>query len=124
MKVGLYLDVRNPEHWHRPWRDVYAQALELCVEGERLGADSVWVSEHHFFDDGYISQPLTFAAAVAARTTRVRIGTAIYIAGLRPAAHILEEAAIRHEAHPALAPTTIAAEVTGTSVMPNPTPAN
>jgi alkanesulfonate monooxygenase SsuD/methylene tetrahydromethanopterin reductase-like flavin-dependent oxidoreductase (luciferase family) len=94
VKVGLYLDVRNPERWQRPWRDVYAQALELCIEGERLGADSVWLSEHHFFDDGYISQPLTFAAAVAARTSRVRIGTAIYIAGLRPAAHILEEAAI------------------------------
>ncbi|HEY1778694.1 MAG TPA: LLM class flavin-dependent oxidoreductase [Solirubrobacteraceae bacterium] len=94
MKVGLYLDVRNPGRWQRPWRDVYAQALELCIEGERLGVDSVWLSEHHFFDDGYLSQPLTFAAAVAARTTRVRIGTGIYIAGLRPAAQILEEAAI------------------------------
>ena len=94
VKVGLYLDLRNPEPWRRPWIDVYREALELCVEGERAGADSVWLTEHHFFDDGYIAQPLTFAAAVAARTTRVRIGTAIYIAGLRPAAHILEEAAI------------------------------
>jgi len=94
VNVGLYLDLRNPERWRRPWSDVYREALELCAEGERLGADSVWLTEHHFFDDGYIAQPLTFAAAVAARTTRVRIGTAIYIAGLRPAPHILEEAAI------------------------------
>jgi alkanesulfonate monooxygenase SsuD/methylene tetrahydromethanopterin reductase-like flavin-dependent oxidoreductase (luciferase family) len=52
----------------------------------------VWLSEHHLFDDGYLPQPLTFAAAVAARTSRVRIGTAILIAPLRTPALIAEEA--------------------------------
>ena len=56
--------------------------LEMCEEAERLGAHSVWLTEHHLFDDDYIAQPLVFAAAIAARTRRVRIGTAIVIAPL------------------------------------------
>ncbi len=66
----------------------------MCEEAERLGAHSVWLSEHHLFEDGYLPQPLTFAAAVAARTDRVRIGTAVYLAPLRPAAEIAEEVAV------------------------------
>jgi alkanesulfonate monooxygenase SsuD/methylene tetrahydromethanopterin reductase-like flavin-dependent oxidoreductase (luciferase family) len=54
----------------------------------------VWLSEHHLFEDGYLPQPLTFAAAIAARTRHVRIGTAILIAPLRRAAQILEEASL------------------------------
>lgn len=94
MKVGLYFDLRNPEPWARPWPEVYGRALDLVVEAERLGAASVWFSEHHLFADGYLPQPLTFAAAAAARTSRVRIGTAVLVAALRPAVLVAEEAAV------------------------------
>ena len=94
MKLGLYFDLRNPAPWARPWPEVYGRALDLVVEAERLGAASVWFSEHHLFSDGYLPQPLTFAAAAAARTTRVRIGTAVLLAALRPAALVAEEAAV------------------------------
>jgi alkanesulfonate monooxygenase SsuD/methylene tetrahydromethanopterin reductase-like flavin-dependent oxidoreductase (luciferase family) len=66
----------------------------LVVEAERLGAASVWFSEHHLFTDGYLPQPLTFAAAAAARTSRIRIGTAVLVAALRPAVLVAEEAAV------------------------------
>jgi alkanesulfonate monooxygenase SsuD/methylene tetrahydromethanopterin reductase-like flavin-dependent oxidoreductase (luciferase family) len=94
MRVGIHCDLRNPARWRRPWPDVYARALEVVENAEAAGADSVWLSEHHFFDDGYLPQPLTFAAAVAARTTRLRIGTAILIAPLRSAVQLAEEATI------------------------------
>ena len=94
LKVGLFFDLRNPPGWRRPWADHYAATLELIEGAEAKGADAVWLSEHHFFEDGYLPQPLTFAAAVAARTARVRIGTAITIAALRHPLHLAEEAAI------------------------------
>ena len=94
MRIGLYLDMRNPPRWRRPWARHYGRWLELVEEADRLGADSVWLSEHHFFEDGYLSQPLAFAAAVAARTKRARVGTAVVLPALKSAAQLAEEAAL------------------------------
>lgn len=94
MKVGIYLDLRNPEPWARPWPEVYGRSLDLVAGAEGLGADMVWLSEHHLFPDGYLPQPLTMAAAIAARTSRIGIGTAVLIAALRPPILVAEEAAI------------------------------
>ena len=94
MNVGVYFDLRNAPRWPQDPARLYAFTLELCEEAEGLGAHSVWLSEHHLFDDGYLPQPLTFAAAVAARTTRVRIGTAVLLAPLHGAAEIAEQVAI------------------------------
>ncbi|MCM6778695.1 LLM class flavin-dependent oxidoreductase [Nocardia sp. CDC159] len=92
--VGLVFDLRNPQRWHRPWADRYARALEFCEEADRRGAGGVWFTEHHLFDDGYLPQPLTFAAAAAARTHNVRIGTAVVLPALRKPAQLAEEAAV------------------------------
>jgi alkanesulfonate monooxygenase SsuD/methylene tetrahydromethanopterin reductase-like flavin-dependent oxidoreductase (luciferase family) len=94
MQLGIYLDLRNPPQWRQDWSRLYAFNLQLCEEAERLGLHSVWISEHHLFADGYLPQPLTFAAAVAARTKRLRIGTGVLIAPFRNAAHLAEEAAV------------------------------
>ncbi|PTR24776.1 alkanesulfonate monooxygenase SsuD/methylene tetrahydromethanopterin reductase-like flavin-dependent oxidoreductase (luciferase family) [Rhodococcus sp. OK519] len=94
MKLGMFLDMRNPAPWRRPWADHYRQTLDRVAWAEKLGADSVWMTEHHFFDDGYLPQPLTLAASIAARTERIRIGTAILLAPHRHPIHIAEEAAL------------------------------
>jgi alkanesulfonate monooxygenase SsuD/methylene tetrahydromethanopterin reductase-like flavin-dependent oxidoreductase (luciferase family) len=93
-ELGIYFDLRNPDRWPQEPARLHAFTLELCEEAERLGAGSIWLTEHHLFDDGYLTQPLTFAAAVAARTTRVRIGTAIVIAPLHHPAELAEQAAL------------------------------
>lgn len=94
LDVGLLFDLRNPVQWQRPWADHYARTLEFCEEADRRGAGGIWFTEHHLFDDGYLPQPLTFAAAAAARTSRARIGTAVVLPALRKPAQLAEEAAL------------------------------
>ena len=44
---------------------------------EQLGFDTVWLGEHHFDGSCAYVDPVSFAAAVAAMTTRIRIGLAV-----------------------------------------------
>ncbi len=93
IKVGVYFDVRNPQQWRQDPARLYGFVLEACEEAEHLGADSLWFSEHHLFEDDYLSNPLTLAAAAAARTVRPRIGTAIVIAPIHHPVEIAEQSA-------------------------------
>jgi alkanesulfonate monooxygenase SsuD/methylene tetrahydromethanopterin reductase-like flavin-dependent oxidoreductase (luciferase family) len=94
IKVGVLFDLRNPAQWSQDSSRLYGFTLEMCEEAERLGASSAWFSEHHLFDDGYLTSPLTFAAAAAARTKRIRLGTAILIAPLHHPAEIAEQSVV------------------------------
>jgi alkanesulfonate monooxygenase SsuD/methylene tetrahydromethanopterin reductase-like flavin-dependent oxidoreductase (luciferase family) len=94
MELGLFFDLRNPPGWQVDNTRLYRFTLEVIEEAERLGVHSIWVSEHHLFEDGYLPQPLTFLAAAAARTNKIRLGTAILLSAFRSAAQIAEEAAI------------------------------
>jgi alkanesulfonate monooxygenase SsuD/methylene tetrahydromethanopterin reductase-like flavin-dependent oxidoreductase (luciferase family) len=94
MRVGLYYDLRNPPPWRRDWTEFYARIMDGIVRAEEQGIGSIWLTEHHSFEDGYVGQPLQFCAAIAARTSRVRIGTAVLLAPLHPAIDIAEQAAM------------------------------
>jgi alkanesulfonate monooxygenase SsuD/methylene tetrahydromethanopterin reductase-like flavin-dependent oxidoreductase (luciferase family) len=94
MRTGLLFDLRNPERWLRPWARLYGQMLELCEGADQLGIGGLWFTEHHLFDDGYLPQPLTVAAAVAARTTQARLGTSVLLPALRKPPQLAEEAAV------------------------------
>jgi alkanesulfonate monooxygenase SsuD/methylene tetrahydromethanopterin reductase-like flavin-dependent oxidoreductase (luciferase family) len=94
VRVGISLDLRNPPQWHSPWARHYSDTLEFIIEAERLGIDAVKVAEHHLFDDGHASQPLTILSAAAARTSRIRLSTGVAIAPLHPTMDLAEQAAI------------------------------
>lgn len=93
IRVGLYYDLRNPAGKRRT-ADVYAAALDRVAWAEELGLPAVWVTEHHGFADGYLPAPLTFAAAIAARTRAVRIGTGVVVAPLTHPQALAEQAAV------------------------------
>ena len=94
MDVGVYFDFRNPPLWKRDWAEHYANTIDLAVRADEMGISQIWLSEHHFFEDGYLPQPLTVAAAIAVRTKQARIGTAILLAALRHPLHVAEETAL------------------------------
>jgi len=93
VNFGLWYDFRNPAPWTVPFERLYAQALEQIVEAERLGFDSIWITEHHFCDDGYTPSPLVMAGAIGSRTHRMRIGTNLMILPLHNPVRIAEDAA-------------------------------
>ncbi len=51
--------------------------LALASLAEELGFDGVWLTEHYFTGESVYSDALTFAAALAMTTKRVRIGFAV-----------------------------------------------
>src|SRR5260370_11717814 len=85
MNVGLMFSFRNPPKWKKPWADVYESQLEHAKLAQDLGYDTVWLTEHHFAEDGYSPSLLTLASAVAAKTRRVRIGTFLLLLPLHTA---------------------------------------
>lgn len=53
--------------------------LGLFALAEELGYDSVWIAEHLFSTYGVVTSTQVYAAAIAERTRRIRIGTAVVV---------------------------------------------
>ena len=82
LTFGYLFDFRNPPQFRRKWEDLYAEILDLVAWTEEAGFAGAWVPEHHLSDDGYIPSPLVALTAMAARTSRIKLGSAIALAPL------------------------------------------
>ena len=90
MDLGVFLDFP-----HRKGNDeasAFEESLRYATLAEELGLDSVWLAELHFYPRfSVISSPLVVASAIAARTERIRIGTAVGVLPLVDPLRIAEE---------------------------------
>ncbi|BBK32556.1 putative FMN-dependent luciferase-like monooxygenase [Stella humosa] len=91
LRLGFFtrvLDVAEPA-------ERYRLGMEQIIHAERCGFDSAWVAQHHFHvDEGGLPAPFVFLAQVAARTTRIRLGTGIVTLPLELPIRVAEDAAV------------------------------
>ncbi|HEY9446444.1 MAG TPA: LLM class flavin-dependent oxidoreductase [Burkholderiales bacterium] len=63
----------------RTVRQLYEQVNAQCELAEALGYDTFFCAEHHFHEYGVVPDPAVMLSALAQRTNRIRLGTAISI---------------------------------------------
>jgi alkanesulfonate monooxygenase SsuD/methylene tetrahydromethanopterin reductase-like flavin-dependent oxidoreductase (luciferase family) len=93
MEFGWYVEFHRQVP-AQPDVDAFAQGLAQVEDAERWGLDSVWLAEiHQQAARSVLSVPMTVAAAIAARTSRIRIGTGVQVLPLCHPLRLAEESA-------------------------------
>lgn len=72
----------------------YHEFVDYVVEAERLGFSSVWLVEHHFTGFAQLSATLNFISYLAARTSTIRLGTAVVVVPWHNPVLLAEQAAM------------------------------
>jgi alkanesulfonate monooxygenase SsuD/methylene tetrahydromethanopterin reductase-like flavin-dependent oxidoreductase (luciferase family) len=97
VRIALHSDLRE----HGDQAAVYREMLSLFVHAESLGFDSGWVRSYHFRRPGLafsfpggLPSPFIFLGAVAARTSRLRLGTSVVPLPLENVVRVAEDAAV------------------------------
>ncbi len=92
MNFGMFTDFHVREHLSQA--EAFDESFRQVEEAEKLGIDSVWLSEHHFSPErSVLASPLVIASSLATRTKRVRIGLAVQVLPLTNPLRVAEEAA-------------------------------
>ena len=93
IRFGMWYDFRNPPAWKRPYDQLYNEIIDQIVWGEENGFDDIWLSEHHFIEDGYSPALMPIAAAIASRTKKIHIGTSVILLPFHNPVRMAEDAA-------------------------------
>lgn len=93
-RFGVLFSFRNPPTTGLSTPDLYERTLQQIERVEALGFDHVWITEHHFVEDGYMSSPLVISAAIAQRTKRVLIGQDVMLAPFANPVRLAEDLAV------------------------------
>ncbi|MGA3401741.1 MAG: LLM class flavin-dependent oxidoreductase [Acetobacteraceae bacterium] len=93
MEFGWYVEFHR-QVAQQSDTDAFAQGLAQVEDAERWGLDAIWLAEiHQQANRSVLSAPMTVAAAIAARTSRIRIGTAVQVLPLCHPLRLAEESA-------------------------------
>ena len=92
MDFGIFTDFHVRDGMTQA--EAFEESFDQVDAAEGLGVDSVWLAEHHFSPDrSVLASPLIIASAIAARTSRIRIGLAVHVLPLTNPLRVAEEAA-------------------------------
>ncbi|MPZ55191.1 MAG: LLM class flavin-dependent oxidoreductase [Rhizobiales bacterium] len=90
MDFGIFNIMQQRQPSKTP-KEVYAEAIEQTMVAEQLGFGRSWYAEHHFSNYSLCPSPLMMVAHMAARTSRIRLGTAVVVAPLYTPGRLLSE---------------------------------
>ncbi|MGD9968928.1 MAG: LLM class flavin-dependent oxidoreductase [Sulfuricurvum sp.] len=91
MTLGLFC---LSEHYGNDLNHSLVSQLDLIEYADLLGFDEVWFAEHHFNPFSVIPDPSSLIAFAAARTKRIRLGTAGYLAPFYHPVRLAESIAV------------------------------
>ena len=92
--IGIRFDLRVPPFSTTTHAEMYAACLDQCAWADEHGLDIIVLSEHHGVADGYLPAPLTLAAAIAGRTTKIRINIAAVLVPMHDPVRLAEQLAV------------------------------
>jgi len=74
--------------------NVFRETIEEVALAEQVGIESVFISEHHFVDTGFFPSPLISLSYLAARTSKIKVGTGVLLLPLYNPVHVAEDCAV------------------------------
>ena len=90
MEFGVFI-LAQQRGYHQSSQQVIQNSIEQTVVAEQAGFNSAWYAEHHFNNYSLSPSPLMMVAHMAAKTQRIRLGTAVCILPLYHPARFLAE---------------------------------
>src|SRR5439155_13777320 len=91
-EFGMFHEFQCPAGKSQP--DAFAESFAQVDAAERWGLDAMWLAEIHVAPERSVcAVPLTIASAIAARTSRIKIGTGVQVLPLCHPLRVGEEAA-------------------------------
>jgi alkanesulfonate monooxygenase SsuD/methylene tetrahydromethanopterin reductase-like flavin-dependent oxidoreductase (luciferase family) len=90
MEIGAFI-LAQQRGYHQPSELVIRNSIEQTIACEAAGYASAWYAEHHFNNYSLVPSPLMMVAHCAARTSRIRLGTAVCVLPLYQPQRLLSE---------------------------------
>jgi len=93
MRFGLFGGARTKRSVGLGDSHGYKDFIDYVQEAERLGFAHMFMVEHHFTGQGQVSASMTLLSYLAAKTERIRLGTAVVVLPWHNPVLIAEQAA-------------------------------
>jgi len=90
MEFGVFI-LAQQRGYHQTSQQVISNSIEQTLAAEQAGFNNAWYAEHHFNNYSLSPSPLMMVAHMAAKTQRIRLGTAVCILPLYHPARFLAE---------------------------------